>query len=352
MNPFSQECITLDESDDEDDRKAAPTVNGSKEGETSKMDTDETSSDSVLSSTLAAQSGDSSERQKVRWAFFHRPEDLDQLLESLNPRGFREGPLKQALLAEKRNILRHCDKCPTTTLQGGGEDVRLAAAENTAPSTKSASSSKATASAAASNGPSSFTVTDQIELNYRDGILELEERLLQAQLGSIRVKDRAAWREAIVNRNYDRRGAKGLVWSGKEEMSEEEIAELGESVVGDMAKATLQLRQAVDDKYLIPPLGAPEEKETKKTEKEKKKKRKKAEEDDDEEEEDEEEEEEAPSKPVSESWEESLMRVKNFSQLYVHLSTLENSIAWQKSALNAMCKICRRKGDPEKVGCF
>ena len=112
---------------------------------------------------------------------------------------------------------------------------------------------------------------------------------------------------------------------------------------------SLKSKQSQKCKGSLKPLK--EEKETKKTEKEKKKKKKKAE-DDDEDEEEEEEEEEVPSKPVSESWEESLMRVKNFSQLYVHLSTLENSIAWQKSALNAMCKICRRKGDPEKVGHF
>ena len=259
-----------------------------------------------------------------------------------------------ALLTEKKNILRHCADCPATTLDGSGQAIRSADDDvsTTTSSSKHSSSSKSASSAASNGTSSSFSIADQIELNYRDGILELEERVMQAQLGSLRVKDRAAWRDAIVNRGFDRRSAKGLSWSGKEEMSEAELNELSEGVIADMAKATLQIRQAVDDKYLNPPLGAPEEKETKKSEKEKKKKRKKDDSDDEEEEEEEEEDEEVPTKSVSDAWEESLMRVKNFSQLYVHLSTLENSIAWQKSALNAMCKICRRKGDPEKVGFF
>lgn len=28
---------------------------------------------------------------------------------------------------------------------------------------------------------------------------------------------------------------------------------------------------------------------------------------------------------------------------------IDNSITWNRSALNARCRICRRKGDPEKM---
>ena len=333
-----QECITLDGSDDEENREPSPTplLNGHVE-EDSKASVGEDDSDSSAP-----------ERQKVRWAFFYKPEDVDQLIDCLNPRGFREGPLKQALLQEKSNILRYCARCPAAMLDGGGETIRPSSPS--APAAKHSSSSAAAAAKAAA----AFSTADQFELNFRDGLLELEERLFQAQLGALKVKDRTAWRDAIVNRNFDRRAAKSLTWSGKEDMTEEEMSELADGVIGDMAKATLQLRLAVEVKYLIPPLGAAEEKETKKAaaEKEKKKRRKRDEDEEDEDggDEEEEEEEPTPSKTVAEAWEESLMRVKNFSQLYVHLSTLENSIAWQKSALNANCKICRRKGDPEKVG--
>lgn len=31
------------------------------------------------------------------------------------------------------------------------------------------------------------------------------------------------------------------------------------------------------------------------------------------------------------------------------LPSVDNSITWNRSALNARCRICRRKGDPEKM---
>lgn len=36
-------------------------------------------------------------------------------------------------------------------------------------------------------------------------------------------------------------------------------------------------------------------------------------------------------------------------QIFLHLSTLERSITWSRSILNAKCRICRRKGDGEKM---
>ena len=70
-----------------------------------------------------------------------------------------------------------------------------------------------------------------------------------------------------------------------------------------------------------------------------------------------------------EKWELSLHSCTSLSQLYVHLAllgmirymfafyrryqflffTIDNSITWNRSALNARCRICRRKGDPEKM---
>lgn len=51
----------------------------------------------------------------------------------------------------------------------------------------------------------------------------------------------------------------------------------------------------------------------------------------------------------AERWEDSLMSSTSVSQLFLHLSVLENSITWGKSALNARCRICRRKGDAEHM---
>lgn len=36
-------------------------------------------------------------------------------------------------------------------------------------------------------------------------------------------------------------------------------------------------------------------------------------------------------------------------QVFVHLSSLERSVLWSRSVLNARCRICRRKGDADNM---
>lgn len=56
-----------------------------------------------------------------------------------------------------------------------------------------------------------------------------------------------------------------------------------------------------------------------------------------------------PEKTTKERWEESVLFCSSLAQVFLHLSTLEKSIIWQKSALHARCRICRRKGDAEQM---
>lgn len=56
-----------------------------------------------------------------------------------------------------------------------------------------------------------------------------------------------------------------------------------------------------------------------------------------------------PEKTTRERWEESVLFCSSLAQVFLHLSTLEKSIIWQKSALHARCRICRRKGDAEQM---
>merc|ERR1712018_1132355 len=56
----------------------------------------------------------------------------------------------------------------------------------------------------------------------------------------------------------------------------------------------------------------------------------------------------SPNTPLQ-AWEVSLMNSTSSAQLFVHLTTLESSIMWSKSLLNAKCRICRKKSDPEKM---
>ncbi len=93
-----------------------------------------------------------------------------------------------------------------------------------------------------------------------------------------------------------------------------------------LSSAVLQVAQMVDGKYFKPPLGE-DEKEKKKRLKEEEKRKK------------EREEEEAEDKEKSdlpkiltplEHWENSLMECTSYAQLFIHLTTLENSITWSK----------------------
>ena len=50
-----------------------------------------------------------------------------------------------------------------------------------------------------------------------------------------------------------------------------------------------------------------------------------------------------------ERWEESALQCSSLSQVFLHLAALDKSIKWDRSALTVRCRICRRKGDPEKM---
>merc|ERR1719189_2923838 len=88
------------------------------------------------------------------------------------------------------------------------------------------------------------------------------------------------------------------------------------------------------EKYLKEPLGARE------------KEKAKAEEAGEEYEEDDD---SGPSSTPLTRWETSLMICTNLSQLFVHLTTLDNSIVWSKSVMNTKCRLCRRKTDPDRM---
>ena len=54
-------------------------------------------------------------------------------------------------------------------------------------------------------------------------------------------------------------------------------------------------------------------------------------------------------KTARERWEDSLIKCTSLPQIFLHLSILENAIVWSKSFLHARCRVCRKKGDAEKM---
>lgn len=216
------------------------------------------------------------------------------------------------------------------------------------------------------NFPSEVPVEEVLELTLRDYILDFEDKIKIGCLGCLKVFDREIWRNAIVERNYDKQCDK--LMSGDNEIDidtptntlidkikneskhsrpgtpDSELESINiktyrdpgmylglpkenemlpdqkqQIVIKQLACAILQLSHAVDQRYLQRPLG-PDQKDKKWS-----------------------------GEEVRERWEESLIASTNWSQLFLHLSTLENSVAWNRSACNARCRICRRRRDGENM---
>merc|ERR1719232_2262555 len=144
-----------------------------------------------------------------------------------------------------------------------------------------------------------------------------------------------------------------IVWGEGDKMDMDTLTETENNVVQQLAAAIVQVGQMVSDhdKYLKLPLGEDEKEKKKRLKKEeeaKKKKEEAAAKADDEEEDEEEVEVKVKMTPYK-KWERSLMASKTFGQLFMHLTTFDNSIVWSKSIMNTKCKICRRKVDPDKM---
>lgn len=54
--------------------------------------------------------------QKTKWSFFESPDNIDDLIISLNKRGVRENDLRQLLEQEKEQVSKYVSKCPKNLL--------------------------------------------------------------------------------------------------------------------------------------------------------------------------------------------------------------------------------------------
>ncbi|KAM9465864.1 bromodomain adjacent to zinc finger domain protein 1A isoform 1-T3 [Clarias gariepinus] len=296
-----------------------------------------------------------------QWAFYSTSAELEQLIEALNPRGHRESSLKESLVQEKERISQllsssaaeryhHSDRVPTETKGSTGK---------------------------VKNGStpleSSVPAERHMENRLRDLLLDIEDRIYQGTLGSVKVMERGAWRAALESGNYEllvSEGKENWVLNGEEEAMEmeenhikvkdrlQELKSDSQSAASTrastpqpvnnnvhcLARALAQIEQGIERKFLKVPLGDEESKKDQKTKKKDKKK-----DDDQSSEKDDGSECGRQVKTVLERWRESLLTCSSLSQLFLHLSTLERSVLWAKSILNARCKVCRKKGDSENM---
>nr|XP_002126456.1 bromodomain adjacent to zinc finger domain protein 1A isoform X1 [Ciona intestinalis] len=285
-----------------------------------------------------------SQGKESRWYIYSSPEEIESLLSSLNTRGFRESQLLNRVNQEKDTIIKRLTKHP------GLLDIdQLLTNPDPHTSNKQLDCEKT------------------LELLLRDQILELEARMWGGTLGVTKVGDRPAWRDSIANcTKYEgsilcdvdihtiqdenliedkKEESKSKIFCDpviqfpwKQQESETEVMvdqddseENETSVVKELATNLLIIARSVDKKYLKAPLGklgeakAPRSKNS-----------------DDKEESDQ-------SEMLLRRWELSLLHSTSLSQVFLHLSTLDRCIMWTKSILNTKCRICRRKGDGEKM---
>ncbi|XP_043462023.1 bromodomain adjacent to zinc finger domain protein 1A isoform X2 [Leptopilina heterotoma] len=299
-------------------------------------------------------------RNESKWNFYGTREDIDAIINGLCKRGFRESELRNNLIMETSNIVEVIEECPRHKLNPEvfTEPIKELSNKNTKkPKTESTNL----------NFPMDMQVDSVIELTLRDYVLDLEDKVKIGCLGFLKVIDRDLWRKSIQEGHYDKQcdrlvyGANeievdvGAVHSTVDKIKHEsrnsrpntpdsEVGSVGTKTYRDPGKylgqpgedemhpdtkqqmtirqmscAILQVYLAIEPKYLKKPLGSDD--------KDKK----------------------WSSEEARDRWEHSLMTSTSWSQLFVHLSTLDNSIAWGKSALNAQCRICRRRRDAENM---
>lgn len=273
-----------------------------------------------------------------RWCFYSSCEQLDQLIEALNSRGHRESALKETLLQEKSRICAQLARFSEEKFHF---------------SDKPQTDSKPTYSRGRSSSvydPSQMSAERQLELRLRDFLLDIEDRIYQGTLGAIKVTDRHLWRSALENGQYEllneENKENGIIKTVNEDAEEMEIDEQAKVIVKDrllgiktespstvstnastpqsvsnvvhhLAMALFQIEQGIERRFLKAPLDASDSGRSYKT--------------------------------VLDRWRESLLSSASLSQVFLHLSTLDRSVIWSKSILNARCKICRKKGDAENM---
>ena len=268
------------------------------------------------------------------WSYYSSVEDVESLIASLNPRGVRELELRTTLEHYKSIVLANIEKCPFAKQRASSP------APHTADRTHSGSADHF------------------LELYLREQILDIEEKIYIGNLGFLKaVESRMQWRDAIETSG----AAAALVPTNAAESSMDAASNSAEGStalpplvnetsrpasppcdsdksgqeapavnpsIQELAAALLQVQAGLAKKFLMAPLGFAVD--TKKTRGGKKSDSVVRE-----------------SDTCLEEWRAFLGRTTSFSQIFVHLATLERAVMWSRSLMLMRCRICRRKGGDE-----
>lgn len=136
------------------------------------------------------------DESRVTWTFLNTEEEINALIDSLNPRGLREKQLKEQLESQRELILYHVKKCPQEKLQVDSELIAEKIEQITSDKSRAYSNANF-------NYPKGTRIGEMLVNEIRSNILELEFKVTTGQLGVIDVKDRISWRASIEANAYE-----------------------------------------------------------------------------------------------------------------------------------------------------
>ncbi|KAG1706192.1 Bromodomain adjacent to zinc finger domain protein 1A [Nymphon striatum] len=171
-------------------------------------------------------------KKRNEWCLFCDVDSIEELINNLNVRGFRERELLENLKSEKWRLYNHLLTCQKQLLP-----LQIDSEENIIENIDQ-------------------SAAKIFELNLRDMIVDLEEKIYHGTLGCLKVKDRLAWKSAIEDESYDKQCAT-IEWGGNSISNVNElITDTNNStkIVKKLACAILQLAQGIEPKYLKQPL--------------------------------------------------------------------------------------------------
>lgn len=232
------------------------------------------------------------------WAVYTAIHEIESLESSLNQRGFREKSLLDQLRRQRLWVSRALADSDHTILRLIGKEVEE---EN-----------EELAHVQAQN---------EIFTSVQHKILDVEDRIWNGNLGRIQSDCRDDWRSQIAQIEFS--PSDGTTVDDSDRLT----------AIQTLSQAVVSVEGSVDRRFLTKPLTAEGRKSS------------------------------LALKDVHnsrwllknlkqqlesgclEQWRASLSSCVSLSQISIHLSTLERSILWRKSVLNASCRLCRRKGD-------
>lgn len=144
------------------------------------------------------------DKERITWTFLNTEEELNALIDSLNPRGFREKLLKEQLESQRELILFHMKKCPIDKLQVDPSTIEQRIEQILNDKSRAYSNANL-------NYPRGTVISEMMLTEIRSNILEMEFKVTTGQLGTLAVKDRMAWRSALEANTYDMQ-ANSLQW--------------------------------------------------------------------------------------------------------------------------------------------